>query len=452
MTISLTLISLSMALCSAQDVSEASDGWTQEALEAVSFEVQGQVGKLRGAEFEGAVRVEVADKAGLIEYALKRMDEMQLPGAMENANWTARLLGLLTPEQDLEKLTMEVLKEQVGGFYDPGTKSFYLMDGFTGDLARVILAHELTHALDDRLFDLDGALKARIGNSDQTTAYMSLVEGSGSAVMNRWVMANAGKLDPASMREFSKMGTAALQDTPAVIWKPLLATYMTGQRFLSIGVRQLRTVEKVRDPNGALERAFATPPRSSEQILHPEKYWVPKDLDEPIKVDRKSVDLPEGWSLALKDTFGEMQLALVTELANGNYKVNFANPLSMMNIQYTNQAAAGWGGDSLGLYTKGDGHLLHLVIVWDDEEEAAEFEQTMSLVLEGSIAPNNAKLAGEAGSHGAQLLQGNSDLERVLVSWALPKGSDEDAAALIDTLRWELVPEEAVAPEETEEG
>ena len=451
MTISLTLISLSMALCSAQDASEASDGWTQEALEAVSLEVQGQVGKLRGAEFEGAVKVKVADKAGLIEYALKRMDEMQLPGAMENANWTARLLGLLTPEQDLEKLTMEVLKEQVGGFYDPGTKSFYLMDGFTGDLARVILAHELTHALDDRLFDLDGALKARIGNSDQTTAYMSLVEGSGSAVMNRWVMANAGKLDPASMREFSKMGTAALQDTPAVIWKPLLATYMTGQRFLSIGTRQLRTVEKARDPNAALERAFATPPRSSEQILHPEKYWVPEDIDEPIVVERKSVDLPEGWSLVQQDTFGEMQLALVTELANGHYTVNFANPLSMMNIQYTNEAAAGWGGDSLGLYAKGEGRLLHLVTVWDNEEEAAEFESTMSLVVESSIEPNLALIAGEEGSHGARMLAGNSPRERVLVSWALPESSDGEAEALLAQLRWELHVPEAEEPKETEE-
>ena len=448
MTLSLTFIALSIAFPGAQD---SSDGWSQESLEAASLEVQGEVGRLRGVEFEGAVRVEIADKAGLIEYAVKRMDEMQLPKAMENANWTAHLLGLLTPEQDLEAMTMEVLKEQVGGFYDPGTKSFYLMEGFTGDLARVILAHELTHALDDRLYDLDGALKARIGNSDQTTAYMSVVEGSGSAVMNRWVMANAGKLDPASMREFSKMGTAALQDTPAVIWKPLLATYMTGQRFLSIGVRQLRTVEKVRDPNAALERAFAKPPRSSEQILHPEKYWVPEDIDEPIMVERERVDLPEGWTLAQEDTFGEMQLALVTELVNGHYKVNFGNPMSMMNIKYTNAAAAGWGGDSLGLYAKGAGRLLHLVTVWDNEEEAEEFEQAMSMVIEDFIEPNLALLAGEEGGHGAHMTKGGSPTERVLAAWALPDGSSDEAEELLKRLRWEQRAPVEEAPEEPKE-
>ena len=103
-------ILLSAALLSAQD---ASDDWTQEALEEVSAAVQEQVATLRGAEFAGPVRVEIANKAGLIEYAVKRMEEMQLPGAMENASWTARLLGLLPHDADLEKLTMKVLEEQV---------------------------------------------------------------------------------------------------------------------------------------------------------------------------------------------------------------------------------------------------------------------------------------------------------------------------------------------------
>jgi hypothetical protein len=146
-----------------------------------------------------------------------------------------------------------------------------------------------------------------------------------------------------------------------------------------------------------------------------------------------------------------MQLALVTELANGHYKVNFANPLSMMSIQYTNEAAAGWGGDSLGLYAKGEGRLLHLVTVWDNEEEAAEFESTMSLVIESSIEPNLALIAGEEGSHGARMLAGHSPRERVLVAWALPESSDGEAEALLAQLRWELHVPAAEEPKEAEE-
>lgn len=416
----------------------ASDDWTQEALEEASAAIQVEVGELRNTEFADPVRVEVADKAGLIKYAVKRMDEMQVEGAMESSEWMAKLLGLLPHDADLEALTMALLEDQVGGFYDPGTKSFYLMKGFSGDLARAILAHELTHALDDRLYDLDGALRERIGHSDSTAAYMSVVEGSGTELMNRWVMRNMAKLNAEDMREFSKMGTESLQDTPTVIWKPMLASYMTGQGFLSIGRRQLRREEKIRDPNAVLERAFNAPPLSMEQVLHPEKYWVPEDRDDPVEVVRETSALPEGWSVKMEDVFGELQLALVTELADGGMKIDFSNPMSMMSIKYTNSAATGWGGDSVALLSKGEGHLLHVVTVWDNEEEADEFDRTMQIVIENTLKESLAKIAGEGGSHGARIMPGASDKERVLVSWATPGAGEGEIDAVIDALKWTI--------------
>ena len=414
----------------------ASDDWTQEALEEASAGIQVEVGELRNTEFQDPVRVEIADKEGLIQYAVKRMDEMQVEGAMESGEWMAKLLGLLPHDADLEALTMALLEEQVGGFYDPGTKSFYLMEGFSGDLARAILAHELTHALDDRLYDLDGALRERIGHSDSTAAYMSVVEGSGTELMNRWVMRNMAKLNAEDMREFSKMGTESLQGVPTVIWKPMLASYMAGQGFLSIGRRQLRRAEKIRDPNAVLERAFNSPPLSMEQVLHPEKYWVPEDRDDPILVERATSELPEGWSVKMEDVFGELQLALVTELADGGMKIDFSNPMSMMSIKYTNSAATGWGGDSVALLAKGEGHLLHLVTVWDSDEEADEFDRTMQIVIENTLKESVAEIAGEGGSHGARLMPGASDEERVLVTWAVPGAEEGEIEAVIDALKW----------------
>ena len=414
----------------------ANDDWTQEALEEASAAIQIEVGELRNTEFADPVRVEVADKEGLIKYAVKRMDEMQVEGAMENSEWMAKLLGLLPHDADLEALTMSLLEDQVGGFYDPGTKSFYLMDGFRGDLARAILAHERTHALDDRLYDLDGALRERIGHSDATGAYMSVVEGSGTELMNRWVMRNMAKLNAEDMREFSKMGTESLQNAPTVIWKPMLASYMGGQKFLSIGRRHLRRKEKVLDPNAVLERAFNAPPLSTEQVLHPEKYWVPEERDDPVVVIRQTADLPKGWSVAMEDVLGELQLALVTELTDGGAKVDFTNPMSMMTIKYTNSAATGWGGDSVALLAKGEGRLLHLVTLWDSEEDADEFDRTMQLVIENTIKARLAELAGEGGSHGARLMEGSSERERVLLCWAVPETEDAEVDELIGALKW----------------
>jgi len=439
MNLSLTLSIIAAALLGGSAVQ---DDWTQEALEEVSAAIQIEVGALRNVEFAEPVSVKIADEEGLIRYAVQRMEEMQKPGAMKSGEWMAKLLGLLPHDADLEQMTMDLLRGQVGGFYDPGTKSFYLMEGFSGDLARVILAHELTHALDDRLYDLDGALKERIGHSDATVAYMSVVEGSGTELMNRWVMKNAAKLSAEDMRAFSKMGTESLTEAPAVIWKPLLSSYMSGQKFLAKGRSHLRRKEKVRDPNVVLERAFGAPPLSSEQVLHPEKYWDPEERDDPVLIVRETGALPEGWSVEQVDVFGELQLALVTELADGASKVDFSNPLSLMSIQYTNDAASGWGGDSVALLTKGEGHLLHLVTVWDSEEEAEEFERTMDLVAESVIAPSLAELAGEGGVHGVLLLTGKSARERVFVSWAMPKAGEGEVEALIDALRWTVMEDE----------
>jgi hypothetical protein len=113
-----------------------------------------------------------------------------------------------------------------------------------------------------------------------------------------------------------------------------------------------------------------------------------------------------------------------------------------MSIQYTNDAASGWGGDSVALLTKGEGHLLHLVTVWDSEEEAEEFERTMDLVAESVIAPSLAELAGEGGVHGVRLLTGKSARERVFVSWAMPNAWEGEVEALIDALRWTVVEDE----------
>jgi len=216
----------------------------------------------------------------------------------------------------------------------------------------------------------------------------------------------------------------------------MLASYMTGQGFLSIGRRYLRREEKIRDPNAVLERAFSAPPLSMEQVLHPEKYWVPEDRDDPVEVLRMTADLPEGWSVEIEDVFGELQLALVTELADGGMKIDFTNPMSMMSIKYTNSAATGWGGDSVALLAKGEGHLIHLVTVWDSDEEADEFDRTMQIVIENTLKESLAKIAGEGGSHGARLMPGASALERVLVSWAVPGAEEGEIDAVIDAVKW----------------
>src|SRR5437763_1815640 len=160
--------------------------WTQETLEAASEEIRLQIEQLRGMKYKRPVPVKITDQKGLIEYAKKREEKTESPGRTKSDEIVAKLLGLIPADLDLEAKMMRILQDQVSGFYDPGTKSFYIMESFTGGVAKIILAHELTHALDDQYFDIDGTLDKCHEESDSELAFRCVVEGSGTKAMEDW--------------------------------------------------------------------------------------------------------------------------------------------------------------------------------------------------------------------------------------------------------------------------
>jgi hypothetical protein len=154
---------------------EAAKRWTQAELEQVSEEIKSDIEALRGKKFKRPIKVQITDKKGFLEYAHKRQELTETPERKARDEEIAKLLGLIPPEMDLQAAMEKLLESQVGGFYDPGSDTFYLMETFGGDLARIILSHELTHALDDQYFDLDGSLKKLHHETDAEFAYQAIV-------------------------------------------------------------------------------------------------------------------------------------------------------------------------------------------------------------------------------------------------------------------------------------
>jgi hypothetical protein len=208
---------------------EGGERFTQEELEALTEEIKGEVEDLRGLQFERPVRVAVTDRDGFLAYAKKRIEKTTSTEEIEAQELVAKLTGMLPPDYDLLGETLKVLEEQVGGFYDPSENAFYLMDSFGGDLARVILAHELTHALDDQHYDIDGMLEKRKGDSDAVFAFSAVVEGSGTAVMNAWMMERMAELDPEALSEAGGLSMEEIGKAPPFVWKPLLASYLAAR-------------------------------------------------------------------------------------------------------------------------------------------------------------------------------------------------------------------------------
>jgi hypothetical protein len=179
-------------------------------------------------------------------------------------------------------------------------------------------------------------------------------------------------LDRAALLESSDLETQGLAEAPQFLWKPLIAAYLRGEGFLvhTAGMNIAMKASKTED----IRRAFEHPPRSSEQILHPEKYWDADKADEPRKVSVDASKLPPGWKVAGEDTLGEITLALVTTPLEKRTAFDPKNPLAILAIDYTNKAAQGWGGDRAVLLEKGDARALWLVTAWDSPEDAQEFQ------------------------------------------------------------------------------
>lgn len=373
----------SLTLAGTPSTSRRGDSWTQAQLEAVSEEIRGDIEAMRGMKFTRPVQVKVTDKPGFLDYMRKRQALTQSPERLARDEIVAKLLGLIPHDMDLTKTVEALLEDQVGGFYDPSSDTFFLMDTFTGDIAKIILAHELTHALDDQMFDIDGTLKKLREETDAEFAFSAVVEGSGTAAMNQWTVSHLKNLDKNALLNSADLGTEGLSDAPPYLWKPLLAAYLRGEGFLtrSRAMNFSMKAAKVED----VRRAFEHPPRSSEQILHPEKYWDTDKRDEPRRVEFDAARLPKGWNVLGQDTLGEIALALLTTPVAKRTGLDAKNPLALIGIEYTNRAAEGWGGDRLILLGQGDERWLELVTLWDSAGDADEFRTAVAATLADGV-------------------------------------------------------------------
>lgn len=349
-------------------------------LAALGAEIERGVARITGRPFQHPVAISTTDAEQFTAYAIGKLEEDGGAARMAADERIAKHLGLIPEQLDLRALTLEVLAEQVGGFYDPPTDSFRVVEGLSPDLTRVIMAHEYTHALDDQYHDLDALEEEREGSTDAQLALHALAEGSAMEVMERWMLANAATLDMAAVQESqASFSSEALQAAPSYVWKPLLGSYMAGQNFLRKVER--RTLLTRPAPIAELDRAWAAPPRSMEQVLHPAKYWIEEQRDEPTPVVVPDDLVPEGWSVRRRDTLGELFLGILVTPPKQRTGIE-VDPIKLLGLSYTHPAAAGWDGDQVLLLAGPDGaQATLLVTVWDTLKDADEFAGALGEVF-----------------------------------------------------------------------
>jgi hypothetical protein len=334
--------------------------------------INGQVVKSRGLRPLRNVERAFMNHNQLRAYFTAALEE-EYPAEAEQRHRTV-LQALDMPAAGADRAAqVDDAVKNILGFYDHTTKQLVVVTDrpTMGVRDRVTYAHEFTHNLQDQHYDLKQLFARAAGNGDYEEAIRALVEGDATISMSLYADANLTAMDIASYQleyaqslDFSGLltpGSGPLTESAAAF------PYTDGASFVAL------LYEEGGWP--AVARAYADPPRSTEQILHPEAYY---SGDEPLRVDLPDLGarLGGGWKAVVEDTLGELYTRIYLEQS--------------LDIDNAIRAGSGWGGDRYQVLQDGQGRLaLALRTAWDSTTDAMEFFEGYSafVVVRGGGSP-----------------------------------------------------------------
>src|SRR5947209_18020001 len=356
----------------AQEASVAAPRADSKALNNAEFiaaadEVLSKMSEITGLKLRTPLKKSLRAREEIRAYVIKQMNEEKTLAERYAGARSAEALGLIPKGFDLNSLMMNVLTEQVEGLYDPKIREFYIADWSPLADQRMVMAHELTHALEDQHFQIEAWVKAARPNEDAELARDAVLEGSAMAAMVDYLMLGTGRslkdlpdFDPGIL--IGDLGsTPTLQKAPPFIKDALIFPYLGGLNF---------TAAVLKDTGWpGLPALFEKPPVSTQQILHPALYRsgkTPPNITLPQLEKLTGANWPKldqnalgefGWKEVLKQFLGEDR----------------AKPM-----------AAAWDGDRYVLYEQKQNKKLVLVtrLQVDSEEHAARFFGQYSEALE----------------------------------------------------------------------
>jgi hypothetical protein len=323
-------------------------------------QIASEVQKLRGLELRHDFERRYLDVPAVKE-ELARSLRTETAGSWYPAHLALHdHLGLLDAGDDLRDLMVELSGEGLSGYYDPRTERMTIVrrsEDF--DVAEeAVIAHELTHVLQDQNFGLDG-LSARLVLSDQELGFRALVEGDATVVMQDW-MEKQGTLDAVIAAELSRITTpnpALLLRVPGIIARQSNFPYLDGAIF----VEELR----LRGGWSAVDTAYGDPP-TTEEVMHPELYL--QDLPSTTYPALDPAALGPDWGAGEEEALGEAALHIWLTMANG--------------ATASRKAADGWDGDLATSYETAAGEWIVIWrTAWDSSIQAREFRDAARKVL-----------------------------------------------------------------------
>ena len=331
-------------------------------------EIERQVVKIRGLEFLSPVTYSVLSRKEIRQTISGKLAEVFSEQEFKNMTEAMSTIGLLPSGYPLREKYIDLLGEQVAAFYDQHAHKLFMYEDASLDNAqnRVILSHELTHALQDQHFGLKRMPLEIKNNDDRANAASALVEGDATLVMSEYMLKNMSRqmLKDSMTASFSQ-NMKQLETAPRYLREMLVFPYLRGQEFCAALFAQ--------GGYYAVSDAYANPPSSTSQILHPEKYLA-NPREDPIAIPWQNLVVKNEKPIG-DNTVGEMGIRiLLTE---------------WLDAPTGEHASLGWRGDRY-LYYAG-GKALLWKSVWASAEDAAKFFAAETELLKKRHHPSDVR-------------------------------------------------------------
>jgi hypothetical protein len=283
------------------------------------------------------------------DYVIHKFDQDLPPGELAGLEAALYRFGLIPDSLHLRSTMIDLYTEQIAGYYDPDSNALYIPADIEESTLRVVISHELVHALQDQYVSLDSIITQQ-GHNDRRSAAQAILEGQATIVQLSVLMpeqfpdtfpvgwfwrqrAVMARLQTTQMEKFAR--------APLWLREGLIFPYLGGADFV-VWFRKNRPQRSV----------LTAMPTSTEQILHPDRYAAG---DQPTELAFG----PPPDTLRFEDGLGEFETRLLLQQHLGD------------ESQAAN-LAAGWDGDRYQVLGK-DGEALVWYSVWDDAAAADRF-------------------------------------------------------------------------------
>jgi hypothetical protein len=264
---------------------------------------------ITGLQAKKRINYDLITRDKVNQFLKERVKDAVKPEELRAEELTLKKLGFVPPDFDLAKSTVDLLTEQAAAFYDYHKKKLFLTDWAPSAMQQTALVHELAHALADQNFHLERFISQAGKSDDSGLARMAVMEGQATWLMTEVLARGAGQslATDSGLLEAANGGVEpgatqfpVFNSVPLYLRETLIFPYTEGSRFQQAVFRKMG--------QAAFAEVFRRPPDTSQQILHPAKYF---DHVEPVTPPFPALSLGKGYKELAEGMLGELDHAIL---------------------------------------------------------------------------------------------------------------------------------------------